>query len=440
MKFNYLLSAAILTLLFTPVSALKVDEQTLLRIVQDDPFNVQDRKILAHYYFKQKEFDKSLQLCDQVLLLDKDASKIRQLREKALYGQQMSQTLKAYNLLNVKKDEIAATLGLDQTEFLHLYEALIYFNRELAAESNVRASREYLALKNYVLSQNALNRLGDSAKKRFDGIQADLYFEQENYTDALHLYSVLNSRNEQRAYSFKILECYIYLNDYRSVGFYTALAKRYPDDKELMRIKELLDNSVNRQLKGLKQVYTEQQSFQTLKNYTSALYAYDERPEAIGLSKAFYEQNASDESALLLARYYYWNQDYPNALKVSQSAAHSKNSDLELLQARVYAETQQYDKAKVILQKLSTEPDTAFESKKLLAFIAMWQNEKKEAIVGFESLMKVKDDEEIRNALFILRSSDEEKISQYQNSLKRNPQDLDTKLHLAQLYIKTPPT
>jgi len=422
-----------LIFLFVFCFALEIDIASLERNIQKHPDDIKNRIIIASYYLKRNNFAKTQKYINEVLKKDPKNKYALKLKRKlnAIY---------VYNeIVKKHKDINTAVSSLYERgkykKLLKTYEYLQILKKEksLSEQSKIKIARTAMWEGKYNLSLNVLSTLKN--KKTLDYyeiIAYDLYYLGK-YERAEKYFRILFQTTGKTEYAQKLLEIYFYLGDTGAAQKLLLSLKR-TNPKFAKKYEQKILQLKQRRLKELEKKYKKNPTFENLQAL-AFLYYQTSPQKAIALVKNHTQFNHSDKRAkIFLAKLLSWSGNNEEALKYLNEFQDSNDMEAKLLFGKILAWQGDYDKAVLFLSEVYDHgtPQQKYEAKKMLGFIDMWQGHNAKAKEIFISLLKQNPkDKEIIESLMVLNKNVKPLIKKYENLLKKNPNNEEYILKLA---------
>lgn len=419
-------------------AALAIDEASLLDVIKHDKEAVDERQILVKYYIGQHRYDEADAMNSALLRINPKDPKALQLQKKIAYERQAYDLLKRNNLADASQQPPVAFFDVSKESNREIYAALSYFKRDMDPQYHENMIRYYIANKQFDEAHHALGHGVTLPKATELRLKAELADAQKAYERAADLYSQAYKTSGTLSDGLGLLDLQIRQKDFAAIVLYAQLQQQYGSDPALKAYELPVKRVEKLQLTLLKARYEQDDSFDTMQPYANTLYAINKRQEAVAIAADFQQRHPDDESTLFLARLYYWGGDYARALEILNAQPEPRSSAATLLTGTLYSLTGQNSKAKTALEKVVDDSDEtiAFDAKKQLAYLWLWEGNQPKAEAEFEALLTVKQDSDIQNTMTYLAYSDAQKVAYFEKQLAENPNDKTAKITLAQLYLK----
>ncbi len=419
-------------------AALVIDEASLLDVIKHDKEALYERQILVKYYIEQHRYDEADAMNSAILREHPKEQSALQLQQKIVYERQAYALLKRNNLAEPTQTPSADFYDVSKVQNREIYAALSYFKRDIAPQYHENMIRYYIANKQFDEAHHALGHGAELPKATELRLKAELADAQKVYDRAAEFYSQAYAASGTFTDALALLDIQIRQKDFGAIVLYAQLQPEHRNDPALKAYDKPVKKLETLQLTLLKTRYEKDDTFAAMQPYANTLYSINKRPEAIAVASDFQQRHPDDESTLFLTRLYSWNGNYTRALEVLNAQPEPRSSASTLLLGTLYSRTEQFDKAKKTLEKVVDDSDEAiaFDAKKQLAYLWLWEGSQTKAEFEFEALLSIKEDSDIRNTLTYLAYSDAEKIAYFEKQLAKDPNDKTARITLAQLYLK----
>jgi tetratricopeptide (TPR) repeat protein len=436
-----------LTLFSLFLYGVDIDPKILQEIIEDNPQDYKEKLLLAKYYESKSNDLKASILLEDILQNNPKNKYARALQKKIAHKQHIREVFREASLMQPissqeaqKRLESYYTSGNYQL-YSTLYEALVATNIQLSDAYHIKAAYIYLWDARYKESKKALTRVQQANNIDAAKIKADICYYQGNYRCAVKLFEKLYRSGYQLDYALKLVSSYIYLGDTtKAKRLYSYLQRRHPNNAKVQSIGKKLQSSQNNHLSNLKKAFEKNKTLQTLRAYTIALNEIGKLKESIDLVHRFNTQHATNKSLLLEAKYLLWNSKTKKALQILKRSSLKSDLQAKLMIGQIYSWNHKFQEAKKYLQEVinnTQDRQLLYDAHKALAFVYMWNDEKKKAKELFEKLKKQNQhDAEVQEALMELKHDYKALLRVYKQKVQKsdNPQDLK---RLAELYIRT---
>lgn len=419
-------------------AALAIDEASLLDVIKHDKAAVYERQILVKYYIGQHRYDEADAMNNALLRNNPNDKSALQLQQKIIYERQAYALLKRNNLAEPSQKPSADLYDVSKEQNREIYAALSYFKRDIDPQYHENMIRYYIANKQFDEAHHALGHGAELPKVTELRLKAELADAQKAYERAADLYSQAYQTSGQLSDGLALLDLQIRQKDFAAIVLFAQLQQKYNGDPALNTYELPVIRLETLQLTLLKARYEQDDTFAAMQPYVNTLYAINKREQAIAIAADFQQRHPDDESTLFLARLYYWSGNYARSLEILNAQPEPRSSAATLLTGILYSLTGQNTKAKTALEKVVDDSDEtiAFDAKKQLAYLWLWEGNQAKAEAEFEALLSVKKDSDIQNTMTYLAYNDAEKIAYFEKQLAENPNDKTAKITLAQLYLK----
>ncbi len=431
-------------LLSFPLYSLDIDTNTLEKIIQENPNAYKERLILAKYYKEHGNFLKAQTLIEQILQQNPQQKDALSLKKQIQKKQQILSILREAGLnkrpsSKTAQKKLSALYNNNQYKaYKQLYEALLANGIKLNDSFHIQAAYIYLWDGSYEKSKKALSQIHQQNATNIIKIKADICYYQEEYQCAAKLYEKLYQKSYKLKYALNLIQSYIYLGEStKAQRIYEYISRRYQNNKEIKSIAKKIDNAFETYLINKKETYEKNKNYDTLLSYAVALNEWKQPNKAIALVHDFNKQTPSSKSLLLEAKYLTWQGKTKKALQILKKSSLKSDLEAKYLIAQIYSWDKKFKKAKKYLNEViqnTSDKDLLFRTKKIQAFILMWQGSTEKSKKLFTQLNKEKPkDQEIKEALMELNKNYKSLIKLYEKRLNTSSQ-IELLKHLAQLY------
>ncbi|WP_457563352.1 tetratricopeptide repeat protein [Caminibacter pacificus] len=428
----------ILTLLafsFLFSQEIQVDYQALQKSVEQNPQDVKNRLVLASYYLKTLQVKKAKKLLSEILKIDPNNKKAKEL----LYNLKLLKNATEYKKFFSTPNKYISLL-YDKKDYKNLMNFFEYYTRlngykKLSDDSIFKAARVFMWEGKYQKSLNALKHAKNKKSLDYYEIIAyDLYYlgdpKAEKYLKILY-----NSTGNIE-YAKTLLDFYLINRDIPNAKkLLLSLSHATKNKKLIEKYKKKIAQIESEYINDLYQEYKNNPTFTNLKKLVLALYDTN-KEKAYSLLQEYIKNNPADNQAkIFFAQILTWDGDTNHALKYLKEF--HNNVEAKLLIGKILAWQGNYDKAAIYLSDVYDHgnPKEKYEALKMLGFIAMWKNDNLKAKEIFKRLLKQNpNDEEVKEALMILNGNIKPVIAKYEKLLKREPDNAEYILKLADLY------
>jgi len=421
------------------LSSLEVNENDLKESVKLNPEDIKNRLALSRYYMEHNESIKSLSLIKKVLQIDPKNETAKKLYEKARVDVLIEEAIEGKRDINeyiqqlYEKEQYKKIISL----YLHFKNTDTISKIGLSVKSLINIARVAMWDGKYKLSLEVLNRVEKDNLDAYE-IKAEDCKELGDSACAIKILKKLYFTTGECRYATKIMK--IYLEDgrlYDTKRFLKYLKKRGKICKGSGAITKKLQKKLKQNLKKLEEIYRKEPSYRNLEPLAFALYE-ENPPKALDIVRKYTLSHPEDrEGRLLGAKLLAWMGKYDESIKMIDSIDDLHFSDARLFKAKVFAWKGEYKRALDIIDKIQGSDKTKkrYEALKLKANIYLWSGNKDMARELFEKLEKVmKDDQEIKESLLLLRGKTDELIRKYEKRLQEDPQNSEIRSRLAELY------
>ncbi len=431
--------------------AVELDPISLQQSIKDNPDNINNRFLLAKYYISIDNNKKARLTIDKVLKLEPNSKIAKIMLEHIDARGELNLVLKKHHIRNIdKKKQILKTLNRlykeqRYDEYLEFYIMILPITdvaQNLTKEEHIKASRIYLREKKFTKAKEVLGFIDKKYETEIDviNLNAQIYYYTKKYDKAIINYKFLYNSTAKKEYALRLLESYYYEGETsKAVSLLKRLKRTYPKNKRVKLIQKGMKKSSQKKFKKLIKEYMQNPNHQSLKNYTIALLDYKKINESLRITRNYIKKFPKDlKSQLMYANYLSANGKSGEALKFLKSILKEKDYSLKLQIGKFLSWEGKFIESEKFLQEVidgEKDKKLIFEAKKTLAFVYLWQNQKKEAKDRFEKLQKIAPkDKDIKNALLNISNEPHTLIKVYRKRLKNEKNNMALKLDLAKLY------
>lgn len=424
----------------THVFALEIDYQTLQSIVDEDPSALKERVLLARYYEKNDNDLKAKELVKEILKLDAKNKNALEMQKQLQAKERAKNVFREAGLtppISTKEAQkrLDSYYQANNYQFYsNLYQALIDTGVKLDDAYHIKAAYIYLWDARYKTSEKALANLHQENNLDAAKIRADICYYTGKYNCAVRLYEKLYNSSYNINTAVKLINSYIYLGETaKAERLYNVLYRKYPKNKELIKLGDRIAHSKNKYLENMQKAYEKDPNLETLSAYTNALFAAGKKKQTLDVIHQYNAENASKESLLLEAKYLIWMGETNKALEILKQGSLNNDLQAKLMLGQVYSWDQKFDASKKNLDEViakAKDKELLYNAKKARAYVYMWEKHEKQARKLFLSLQKQKpNDKEIKEALMELDHDYAGLIKIY-----RHKTALSDRKRLAELY------
>lgn len=235
-------------LLFTSLFAIEIDPSLLEEIINSNPQAYNEQLLLAKYYDKAENYEKALEIIDDVLAYKKEDTRALSMKKELSQKINSEKVLEdagfsfPVDTISVERDLANYYEATNYSAYRELYEALIKQEVILNDTSHINAGYIYMWDELYALSQQALDRVEDKENIDRLKISADICYFREDFKCAQSFYSRLYSRSENIFDAVKLTYSMMFLGQMQKArNFYEYLLTKYPNHIELKEISQKLD-------------------------------------------------------------------------------------------------------------------------------------------------------------------------------------------------------
>lgn len=423
----------IILLLCVIAWSLNIDIHSLENELQKHPEDIKNRLVVASYYIEHNNYAKAQKYLTEVLKKEPKNKYALKLKQKIEAVYLYEKLLKKYKDINTAFNDLYKKQKYK--ELLHLYNALKTLSKTSQINENNKLNIARVAMweGKYDLSLNILSRLKNKKTLDYYEIKAyDLYYKGD-YKNAKRYFQTLFQTTGKTEYAKKLLDIYFYLGETDSAQkLLLSLKRTHP--KIAKEYEQKITQIKQKRLKTLEKQYEKNPNFSNLQQLAYALFETSHK-KAIDLVKDYIKQKPNDKNAkIFLAQLLSWSGNNEEALKYLKEFQNSNDMKAKLLFGKILAWQGEYDKALLFLSDVYEHGSSSqkYEAKKMLGFIAMWQNQNSKAKKIFTSLLKQNPkDEDVIEALMVLNHNIKPLIAKYEKLLKKDPGNEEYILKLA---------
>jgi tetratricopeptide (TPR) repeat protein len=424
---------SILLLICVLAWSLNIDITSLESQLKKHPGDIQNRLVVASYYIEHGDYLKAGKYLNEVLKKDPKNKYAVKLKQKIKDVYEFSEIMKKYKDINKALNNLYEKQKYKK--MLSFYNTLKNLSKTASVNENNKLNTARAAMweGKYGLSLNILSSLKNRQTLDYYEIKAyDLYYKGD-YKNAEKYFQILFQTTDKPEYAQKLLEIYFNLGKMDAAQklllslkrTHPEIAKKY--ENKIIQIKQQKINSLKKQ-------YEKNPTFSNMQQLAYALFETSHQ-NAISLVKNYIKQKPNDSNAkIFLAQLLSWNGNNKEALNYLKEFQNSNDTKAKLLFGKILAWQGNYDKATLFLSDVYEHgsPAQKYEAKKMLGFIAMWQNQNSKAKKIFVSLLKQNPkDEDVTEALMVLNRNIKPLIAKYEKLLRKNPGNEEYILKLA---------
>ena len=414
---------------------IEIDINQLQQAIKQNQTDIKDRLLLAKYYENKKDYDKALKLLNEVLKINKKNRYAISMKKEIITLKRMQVLTKKYGNLNKYINNL-----YKKNKYKKILNFYIKYNPKLSPDVLIKIARIAMWEGKYKLSLKILDKLNQTNLDTLE-IKAYDYLYEGNIIKANQLFSILYNSTGEKDYGIKLMQTYLQLGDALDAKRVLYSLKYKLTKKEYNQYLKEINKKLFSYINYLKNKYNKNPTFTNLKNLAINLYSYNPQ-EAIAIVKNYVSIHPNNIKAnILLAKLYTWNGETNKASEILNKYINSNNYQAKLLYGKILAWNGMYKKAIIFLSDVyqNGNKKQKYEALKMLGFIQMWQNHKKEAKKIFKKLLKINpNDTDIKEALMILNGDILPLINKYKKLVKKYPNNMDYILKLANLYYMLP--
>ena len=415
----------------------EIDLKLLTDIAKQNPDDIKTRLILAKYYIKNENFQKANFYIKEILHLQPKNKNAKLLQKKIKRLKTIKKLLKEYgvNDLKNKKDIQKLFENLykkkEYKKITIFYKLLSSQKISINSKSRLISALAFLKLNNIKKAKEIENKIKSKREKEL--LKGDICFFQKNYSCAERIYVKLLKASYEPEIMGNLLNTLYAKQDYKKFKIlYNLIKERYAKDFNLKKLDSQLLSLQKNLLNTLKKEYEKKKDFISLKAYATSLYDFKKEFTAINTIKEYLKQNPNNlEAKKLLAKMLIWKQLYKEAIE-TLSPIKNKTQDILIL----YADALYYkgDYKKALKNFLKIENKTPEIYKKIL-FSAFWSQNKKTASKFLKKALKFyPNDRKIKIVKMYIEHKTGPLIKLYEKKLKKDPNNTQIILDLANLY------
>jgi len=420
--------------------AVELDIETLQEIVDNNPGATKEKVLLAKHYAKNENNLKALSLVEEVLEVEPKNKYALSIKSNIETKERVKSIFREaglsapINALDAQKRLDSYYSANNYQFYSNLYQALVDTDVSLNDSYHVKAAYIYLWDARYKQSQKALDELNQTNNLDSAKIRAEICYYTGKYNCAVRYYEKLYNSSYSIDIAIKLINSYIYLGQMQKAQrLYNFVYRRYPNNKELTKLGQKIEDSKNSYILSLKKAYENDANIDTLSAYSNALFSANKREESLELVRNHNKKDASNASLVLQAKYLIWMGKTAQAQEILGHDSLKGNLSAKLMLGQLYSWEQKFTESKQNLDEVintTKNKNLLYDAKKSRAFVYMWEKETKTAKEEFTKLLKEKpSDKEVREALMELNHNYAGLIKIYKG---RN--SLNEKKRLAELY------
>jgi len=424
---------SILFLIFTSLFSLEIDVNDLVKKVKKNPNDIFNRLILAKYYLKNNQIDNAKIYLNEILKKDPKNKSAKLLLTKIKYKTIINKIENEYGDLNKYIDSLYQNQKYDI--LLKFYKN--FPNLNYNQDSIIKISRVAMWKGDYDLSLNLLSKLKNEKNLDVYEIKAYDYLYNGNIKKANYYFKTLYYATGNKNYALKAIETDLQLSKTKEAQKILYSIKHSLKKEEYNKLKNKINEIINKQIIILKKEYNNNPSFKNLEKLAIAEFQTNHQ-KAISLVKNYIKQNPTNSKAkIFLAKLLSWDGNLKEAQKYLNEFIDTDNYDAKLLYGKILGWNGIYDKAIIYLSDVYENGNESqkYEALKNIAFIKMWQNKNNEAKKIFLKLLKQNPkDIDIKEALMMINRNIKPLIKKYSKLYKKYPNNEEIVLKLADLY------
>jgi tetratricopeptide (TPR) repeat protein len=435
-------------LLFGKGGGLAINPQELEEIIAKNPNDVANRLLLAKYYIQQDQLEKAEEYIQQAKKIDPQNRLIKVLE------QQLEAERKRLQAIQQVLQPIREQYGSIDNYITDLfrkgkYKEIIDFYLKygkylhLSDSSLIKIAKIFDWEGKYRQALWVLRKIKDKTSLDYYTIRADVAFNTQDMKTAIKYYRILFSITGDPLFGKRLAQLYIWNGDLERAQKVLLILKRRlgkgkgKPDKELQKLWEEVQKKKREYIERIKKIYEQNPSFANLQRYVYAV-ADKNLSKGIPIVIEHIKRHPEDGDAkFFLAKLYAWTNQYDKAVQYLRKL--KGNKEAELLLAQILSWQGKYPEAERIFKRLAKDSNRTigYQAEKGLGLIYSWTGRKEEAIKIFEKLHKENPkDKEVNVQLILLKGTPKQLIAYYRSLLKKNPKDGEALLGLGDLYFR----
>jgi tetratricopeptide (TPR) repeat protein len=390
--------------------------------------DIKNRFKLADYYL-DKNITKSKLFIREILQIDKKNKQAYNLLHKIKLREELNKIVKNQTIdkfyqnlfFNNKYDQIkklSKYLPVIQSDYPKIITAKIYF-----WDSKYKKTKTILKM---IRDKNSLDYIY---------LLAYLNFYNGYYKKAQKYFSILYSATYKLEYAYKLIECYIYLQEIEKANkLLYHLLQKYKDDKNLLDLKQKITKQTEDKIHILQKQYNKTHSFEDLQKLLYLLFNLNQNERAYILLEEYIKNSPNDLNAKYwYAKYLSWDGNNKKALKILNKIVTDDDYKTKLLIAKIYSWDGEYKKSINYLNDIITNAnkDLVIKAKEIKGLIYYWQHKYDLAKPLLKEVLKYKKSQDAKEALMVMDKQVKPLIKKYKRLLKKDPKNLDFLLRLA---------
>ena len=427
----------ILLLLGTLLSGLKLDVEELEKELATHPDDTRIMLLLAKDYARKKELKKAKEYTQKILALEPQNEQAQQLLSRIEALERGAELAERHGSI---KEGIAALYA--KKEYGRLLELLPALEIEgLGDEERLMLAEAALKSGRHRLAKELLKGFKNGDDPRYLGIMGLACYHLGDFGCARRDLERLLSTPRKALAAEPLLEIYAKEGEReRFKELLQWLKQHNPAHPKIARYEKILKELERRLDATERQLFMQNPTYKTLERLVFRYYR-DDPYTILDLFRRYFERHPHDQRALsLFGRVVTWRGDINIPDDLLSRVARSKNYEAKLLVGKALSWQGQYRRALPFLLEVLQKGNAKerYEAKKAIAFIYKWQNRDEQARKLFEELYAQNpQDMEVREALDLLKGDVERWIEHYEAALRREPNNSDYLLRLAQYYRLT---
>lgn len=440
-----------LTILLYGKGELNINPTELEQIVATHPTDLPNRLLLTRYYLEQYRFEEAkryLEEAKRIAPTDKKVQKLSHLFkikwEKYQAIQQVFRPIiQQYGSLD---DYITALYNKGDYKAMRDFYLRYRKFLKLSDSSWIKLAKVFDWDGKYKITSQILKKVKDKTGLDYYTLTADVAFNLQNYKKAIKYYRLLFKLTGETTFGKRLAQLYIWQGDLEKAQKTLLMMMRKRGkvkgkgqikDKEIAKLWALIQQKKEEYIQRVKKAYEESPSFANLQRY---VYAVSDRnlTKGVPIVENHIKLHPLDQKAkFFLAKLYAWTNQYEKAIKYLKKLTENKKA--QLLLAQILSWQGHYEDAEKIFRQYvnDSDPKIAYKAKKGIALILAWTNKRNEAITMLEELYQINPkDQEVKTQLLLLKGNPKDLINYYKTRLAKNPNDGEALLGLADTFYK----
>ncbi len=424
----------LLLLFFIPLFALNIDVKGLIQYVKTHKYDTKNRLLLAKYYIQKGNYKEAKKYIEKVLKIDKKNKIAKKLKRQI-------ESFFIYKKYLIKNPNNTVSYFYEKGKYKKLLQFFYALNAikkidSLTDDSKIKIARVLMWEGKYKDSLFVLSKIKNKKSIDYFEIKAYNLYYLGKYKEAKNYFKLLYYSSFKLDYAKKLIEIYYYLGEYNKAEKLLKQITKY-DKKFTQKYSKKIEEAKKRVIKNLEEAYKKDPSYKNLEALAFALFQQNHK-KAVLLVQDFINKNPHNDNAkILLAKLLSWSGNNKEALEYLKKLQHTNNPKVKLLLGKILAWEGKYYQATIYLSDVLEHGNKKekYEAYKMLAYIQMWQGNKKKAKSMFKKVLKENPfDEDAKESLMILNKNIAPLIKKYKKLLKKDPANEEYLLKLADFY------